>query len=313
MQGAQDGKDKNHMARILIAGGSGLIGRHLTQKLVQKGYETAWLSRRKTSSHPSFLWDHRKELLDPNAIRFAEFIINLSGHNISEGRWTNRRKQEILDSRVQSTRLIHQRVRESGKVLKGYVSASAVGFYGRATMQKILTEDDPPGNDFLAQVCCQWEQAARQFAERQTRVVCLRTGVVLSTRGGMLPKVILPVRLGLAAAFGSGRQFLPWIHLDDLCDMYIRAIENPGMAGSFNAVAPQPATCQEFMQALSKVLRRPLWLPNVPALLLKLVLGEMSTLLLEGSRISAARITASGFTFRFPDLASCLSDLLSPP
>ncbi len=298
------------MANILIAGGSGLIGQRLSQRLLQEGHAVAWLSRRPHPSPRNYVWDYRREILDPQAVEFADYLIHLAGHNLSEGRWTAQRKKEILDSRVQSTLFLGRRWKESGRPLKGYLAASAVGFYGGVTTQKVFTEEDPPGTDFLAEVCRAWETAIGQLADLPTRVVVLRTGVALSPAGGMLPKVLLPTRLGLATAFGTGRQVLPWIHLDDLCGIYLQALQNPGMRGIYNAVAPQPVCGGEFMEILSRHLRRPFWLPNVPAFLLRAALGEMSVLLLEGSRISSARIEQSGFSFRFPDLPSALRDLI---
>jgi len=301
------------MERILISGGNGLIGRHLCQKLTGRGYQVAILSR---SGKPggnllSYYWDPDNNEMDPEAVDAADYIIHLAGANIGEKRWTPKRKQEILDSRVKPGQLIFNSVKANSGKLKAFISASATGYYGAIGSQQIFRETDPPALDYLGETCRQWEQSALQFESAGIRTVMIRTGVVLSPKGGALSKMATLVRYGLGSPLGSGRQFLPWIHLDDLCEIYIKALEDRQMNGAYNAVSPAITTNKEFYKTLARVLKKPLWLPPVPSFVLKIVLGEMSAMLLEGSRVSSVKIRAAGFNFRFPELQGALNDVMN--
>jgi uncharacterized protein (TIGR01777 family) len=185
-------------------------------------------------------------------------------------------------------------------------SASATGYYSTETAEDILDEQAAPSDSFLGQTCRAWEQIAEMFTEMGIRAVRIRTGIVLSKDGSALSKFILLVRMGLGVALGSGKQYMPWIHIDDLCGIYMKAIEESQMFGAFNAVAPEHLTNKEFTQRIEKTLRKSLWLPNIPAVIIKLIFGEMSVMLLNGSRISAGKITSAGYNFQFPDMESAL-------
>jgi uncharacterized protein (TIGR01777 family) len=298
------------MAQVLISGGSGLVGKALCEKLQAKGYDVAILSRSNKDEFKTYLWDPKNNKIDPEAIASSDYIIHLAGANIAKKRWSSSRKKIIIDSRVQSTNLLFEELKKQNKKLRAFVSASAVGYYGAITSDKVFTEEDTFADDFLGQTCQKWEQAAQQFKTLNIRTTILRTGLVLNKQGGALSKMLIPIKLGLASALGTGKHYIPWIHIDDLCEIYIKAIEDNQMDGIFNAAAPDFQTNKSFTQAIAKVLNKPCWLPNTPSVFLKFILGEMSDLLLKGSRASSAKILKKGFIFRFPKLEDALKNLL---
>lgn len=300
------------METVLITGGSGLIGKHLSKKLGEKGYKVTLLSRKKDNSFnfPVYSWDPEKNLIDTEAVQSADYIIHLAGAGIGDKRWSEKRKKLITESRIKTGELIFKKVRDTGTKLKAFISASGISYYGTTTSEKIFRETDPPAEDFLANVCLHWEQMADRFEEYGIRTVKLRTGIVLAEKGGTLGRMITPVKLGIGSPLGSGRQYLPWIHIEDLCDIYIRAIEDSNMSGVYNAVTPQHTTNRNFMELLAKVLGKPFFAPSVPSFLMRLLFGEMSEILLNGSRISSEKIISSGYTFIFPDLRNALKNLL---
>jgi len=302
----------SQMSKVLIAGGTGLIGSHLSNRFIEKGYEVAVLSRAESKQQKiqTYRWDPDKFEIDRDAIASADYIINLSGANIGEKRWTTKRKQEIKESRVKSGKLIFGELNKQNRNLKAYISASAIGYYGTVTSDKIFNESDPPGDDFLGWTCRAWEEVADRFKGAGIRTVKIRTGLVLTKQGGALSKMIIPVKTGFGSALGTGKQYMPWIHIDDLCGIYIKAIEDMQMAGAYNAVAPEYLTNKEFTQKAAKILNKPLWIPNVPAFVVKLVFGKMSEILLKGSRVSARKIQAAGYQFLYPGLEKALNQLL---
>lgn len=298
-------------SRVLITGGSGLIGRHLCDRLKEKGYEVALLGRGK-SVHKnilSYTWDLHRNEIDQDAINGSDFIIHLSGANIGAKRWTSKRKAEIISSRIKSIDLIFNNLNKKNPKLKAFISASAIGYYGAITSEKIFKETDPPARDFLGQVCEKWEDAADKFSSAGIRTVKLRTGVVLSKQGGALARLQRPVRWGVGSAIGSGSQYMPWIHMDDLCAIYIQALENIRMEGAYNAVAPEHVTNKAFTRKLALALRRPFWFPHIPAPLIRLLFGRMAVMLLEGSRVSSEKIQTAGYKFQFPDLDNAFKEL----
>ena len=304
-------KDSSTKSRVLISGGNGLIGQQLCLSLQEKGYEAGILSRspRPNSTTPSYSWNIDRNLIDREAINNCDFIIHLAGANIGAKRWTRKRKKEILNSRVGSIDLIYNNIDKNNNRLKAFISASAIGYYGALTSEHIFTETDNAATDFLGETCNSWEQAADKFSGIGVRTVKIRTGVVLSKEGGALSKLLLPVKLGLASAIGTGKQYMPWIHLDDLCDIYIQAIEDQALSGAYNAVAPEAITNKEFTRKMAQALHKPFWFPNIPAFVMKMLLGKMSTMLLKGSRVSSDKIQAAGYTFQFPELESALKDV----
>jgi uncharacterized protein (TIGR01777 family) len=300
------------MKTILISGGSGLVGRHLCKKLKEKGYTVCILSRasRQGTNMSTYSWDVDKKVIEKEAIETADFIIHLAGANIEDKRWTAKRRQLIVESRVKSGQLIFESLKENKNKLKAFISASAVGFYGTTTTDKIFSETDPPSNDFLGDTCLKWEQSADSFEKLGIRTVKIRTGVVLTRQGGALAKMTSPIKIGIGFALGNGRQFIPWIHIDDLCGIYIKAVEDTEMNGAYNAVAPAYSTNRDFTKTLARVLKKPFWFPKIPALVLNLLFGKMSEILLEGSRISSEKIIKAGYQFKFPVLEKALLDIL---
>lgn len=299
------------MATVLITGGTGLIGKHLCKRLQEKKYDVTVLSRTRLqkTAIPTYTWNLKKKEIIKEAIDTADYIIHLAGTNIGNKRWSNKRKQLIIDSRVKTSQLIFDKVKEYNKIPKAFISASAVGYYGTVTSNKIFTETDIPANDLLGEICQKWEQSTEKFKELGIRTVKIRSGVVLTKNGGALAKMITPVKIGIGSAMGNGRQYLPWIHIDDLCNIYIKAIEDKQMNGAYNAVAPDHKTNEEFTRILAHVLKKPFWFPNVPAIAMKLMFGKMSEMFLKGSRVSSDKIISAGYNFLFFNLENALREL----
>ncbi|GGH53451.1 NAD-dependent epimerase [Dyadobacter endophyticus] len=300
--------------KVLITGGSGLIGRRLTQMLLDKGYEIALLSRKKRNipSVQVFEWDIQKGYIEEGALDNLHFLVHLAGTNVGEGRWTEERKKSILESRTESIRLIARKLAEKQIKPAAFTSASGISYYGQDTGDRKNTETTPAGSDFLSHVSIEWEKAADEIAALNVRTVKLRTGIVISKDGGAIPKMALPARFGLGAPLGSGKQWLSWIHLDDMCRMYMEALENESWQGAYNAVAAPPVTNDGLTKAICKVLHRPQWLPNVPSFALKLVFGEMAAVILGGSYVVNERIEReTGFHYQYGELEDALKAELS--
>lgn len=300
------------MAKVLITGGTGLIGNHLRRALLDRGFEVAILSRTKKNDNNflTYLWDLDENEIDREAINSVDYIIHLAGVNVGEKRWTAKRKQLILDSRIKSGNLILHNIDQQNSQLKAYITASGTGYYGTVTSEKIFSELDSAANDFLGQVCEKWEQVADRFAEKGIRSVKIRTGVVLSNQGGALSKMLVPVKLGIGSAIGNGNQYFPWIHMDDLCSIYIKAIEDSTMNGAYNAVSPEYFTNRQFTHEIAHQLKKPFWFPNIPSFAIRILFGKMSQILLNGSRVSAEKILNSGFIFKYPKLEDALKQLI---
>jgi uncharacterized protein (TIGR01777 family) len=301
------------MKNILITGGTGLIGKYLSIALIQLGYRVTLLSRSKSvpGKTETAFWDPSHNVIDSRAVAEADVIIHLAGTNIGTWRWTSSRKRSIISSRVDTCRLLFNEVRKSGhQELKLFISASGVGYYGAVTNDHIYTETDSPGTDYLAETCRQWEQAASEFSSLGVRTVIFRNGLNLAGRGGIIQRLYLPFNLGFGTTLGKGNQYLPWIHIQDLCDIYGHAVNNEQMAGVYNAVAPQHITFSDFSKELAASMGRKMWLPAIPAVLLKAALGEMSEIVLEGSRVSNEKLENTGFHFRYPDLKSAMENII---
>jgi len=301
--------------KILITGGTGLIGTHLGRKLQEQGHQVSLLSRSRGHGGPFavYHWDPDRGELDEKALDQTDFIIHLAGVNIGGKRWSPERKQQILDSRVKSADLLYRAIEHSDRKPQAFISASAIGYYGAVTSETIFGESAPAHPDFLGRTCRVWEEAADRFEAMGIRTVKIRIGIVLAKHGGALSKLSLPVRLAVGAPIGSGLQYMPWIHIEDLCGIYMKAIEDPHMTGAYNAVAPEHLTNRELTKIIARVLKRPLWLPPIPAGIMKLLFGEMSAMLLHGSRVSSEKIRAAGYTFQYPDAATALGQLLAKP
>ncbi|UTX49754.1 TIGR01777 family oxidoreductase [Chryseobacterium sp. MA9] len=295
---------------VLITGASGMIAKELAKKIGRE-YEIRFLTRKKEHDY-EYEWDIIKGNIDEAALENVSHIIHLAGANISEKRWTPERKRELISSRVDSAELLQTALRKNKIKLKSFISASGINFYGTETSEKIYTENDPPGNDFLSEVVVLWERAADDFKDKNLteRVVKIRTAVVLSEKDGALKKMIPPIQYYIGSPLGSGKQYMPWIHLEDICSIYELALKNSTMVGAYNAVSPQHTTNKDLTKKIAKVLGKPLFMPNVPGFVLKLIFGELATAILEGSRASSQKIQDAGFHFKFPDLNEALKNLL---
>jgi uncharacterized protein (TIGR01777 family) len=298
--------------KVLISGGTGLVGKALQKHLQAEGYEVALLSRQRGlgAATKHYVWDIQQQYIEPAALADTDYIIHLAGAGIADQRWTEARKKEILESRTLSSRLLFQTLQKTGHSLKAFVSASAIGFYGADTGEQKLSEESPRGQDFLADVTAAWEQEVQPIANLGIRTAMLRIGVVLAKDGGALPKLVQPIRLGAGAALGSGQQWMSWIHIQDLCRMFSFALENTQIQGPYNAVAPTPLRNEALTKLAAKVLKKPLFLPAVPAFALKLAFGEMATVVLGGNHVSAAKMAQAGFTWRYAEGEEALRDLL---
>lgn len=298
---------------ILITGGSGLIGRRLTELLQQKGYGVSHLGRtKKNEGVKTFLWNIDRQTIDPDAFENIDTIIHLAGAGVSDKRWTRKRKEEILESRTKSTGLLKDRLEAGSHTVRRFISASGISYYGFGGNEKEFLESDKPAEDFLAKVAVAWEDGADEIARLGLRVVKIRIGFVLSGRGGALKKMARPVKLFAGAPLGSGNQYISWIHLDDLCNLFIKAIEDASMLGAYNGVGPYAVTNRSLTKAIAKTLHRPLLLPNIPGFVLKIILGGMAEIVLNGSKVSSRKIQDAGFCFQYNILEEALENALLP-
>lgn len=290
-----------------------MIGSALTKKLLQRGYKVIVFTRNPEKRQKGIFyshWDIKAKQVDQTLLRSADFIIHLAGTGIADRRWTAKRRREIVLSRVESGRLLTESLQEYPGNLKAMICAAAIGWYGSdpATPDsRPFTESFPHSNDFLGDTCYQWEQSTAPLSEAGIRVVHLRTGVVLSEDGGVLEAFKRPLKLRLAAILGSGRQMVSWIHIDDLVALYIAALEHESYCGSYNAAAPLPVTNEALTLALAKkVCGKAFIKVHVPAVALRLLLGEMSTAVLKSVTVSSQKIQSMGFCFQFPDIETAL-------
>jgi uncharacterized protein (TIGR01777 family) len=297
-------------AHILVTGGSGHIGKRLTDLLLSKGYAVSHLSRKpKGDAHvKTFAWNVNKHEIDQQCIDGVDMVVHLAGADIAGKKWTDKRKKEIIDSRANSIRLIYQLMKDRPNKINSIISAAAIGYYGDRG-DEMLTEESPPGAGFMPECCIAWEKAVDEGRELGVRIVKLRTGVVLDPAGGALPQMAKPVKLFAGAGFGSGRQWIPWIHWEDAAGMYLSAIENINLSGIYNMVAPAPVTNRQFMRAIARQLNRPLWFFNIPSFVFKALMGEMSIIILGSTKVSAQKIQDEGFKFKYPELKSALQQI----
>jgi uncharacterized protein (TIGR01777 family) len=309
------------MAKVIITGGTGLIGRAMSKLLVDKGYQVIILSRKaqlkdriKSPNIEFAQWDIAKQTIDASAIRNSEFIIHLAGAGVADKRWTKKRKKEIQDSRIQSSALLVKALRDNPNKIKAVICASAIGWYGadpHIPNTKPFVETDPSDEDFLGETCKLWEDSIDPVTSLGKRLVKLRTGIVLSNDGGALKEFKKPVNFGIAGILGNGKQVVSWLHLDDLCRMYLHAMENESMKGSYNAVAPKPVSNKELTIKLAKAEKGSFYIPlHVPSFMLQLLLGELSVEVLKSCTVNCEKIRMTGFNFIFPSIESALADLL---
>lgn len=296
--------------QVLITGATGMIGRKLIQLLLDKGYKVAILSRKAVDIKKVkvYLWDIDKSTIDPDCLSGVDTIIHLAGENIASEKWTAARKKKIIDSRVLSAQLLYKTITEQQAPVKNFISASAVGYYGDAG-DEILTEKSPNGSGFLALCCREWEAAADQGLEIGIRVVKWRIGFILARNEGALQAMDKPIRYFLGSGLGSGKQWVPWVHVDDVLEMFSHSITDENYTGAYNACAPHPASNLSLTKAIAKQLHRPVWPIGVPAFVLKIILGELSEVVLNSNNTSSRKLLATGFKFKYRELNSALSDI----
>lgn len=301
------------MNHILITGGNGLLGKQLTAALLKKGYSVSHLSRKvgTTPDVKTFLWDVDKGTIDAGSIRGVDTIVHLAGEGIADEKWTEERKKQLIRSRTKSITMIYELLKSKPHKVKSVVSASATGYYSDRG-NELMFEDSQPAQDFLGDCCTKWEHAVDAGLELDLRVLKFRTGVVLTRDGGALPKMAAPVKYGFGTILGKGNQWIPWIHMQDVVDMYILGIENENLTGIYNMVAPYPVTNEQFTRSIAKQLHKNIWLPNAPEFALKLFLGEMSTVVLGSTKAAATKIEKAGYQFKFLTVEDALKDLYPP-
>lgn len=295
------------MRKVIITGGTGLVGKRLSELLKQHGYKVNILCRNPKKTD-EYKWNVEEGYMDESAFEGTEIIVHLAGAGVADQRWTDSRKKEIIDSRVASTRLLFKYLSKKTHTIKSFISASAVGYYGDRK-NDLLTEDDSAGTGFLAEVCRLWEQEADTIGTLNIPVSKIRIGIVLSKDGGALPKLDFPVKFGIGAYIGNGKQYVPWIHIDDLCNMFIHLIHHPEANGIYNACAPDIKTNREMSATIAQVLRRPFIPFPAPAFVIKTVMGEMATMLLMSNNCSSKKIIDTGFDFQYPTLNLALENI----
>ena len=290
-----------------------MVGSHITKLCHKKGIEVNYLTTSKgkienRSDYKGFYWNIENRKIDPNCFKNVDCIIHLAGADIGK-RWTSSYKKEIIDSRTQSADLLYKTLENSGFKIPRLISASAIGVYPSSLEKLYFEEDKSVNNSFLGEVVVLWEATANKFEDLGMEVAKIRIGLVLAREGGALPKLKDPVSFNVGTAFGGGKQWQSWIHIEDLAGIFLHVIENK-LSGVYNAVAPNPVTNQELMKEIASQLNKSIWLPNVPGFALKAALGEMSTVLLSSQLVSSDKIEKAGYEFRYKNLTKALEDLL---
>ncbi|GAE31129.1 TIGR01777 family oxidoreductase [Alkalihalobacillus hemicellulosilyticus] len=298
---------------IAIAGGSGLIGSALTEHLTKQGH-TVYILTRDATNKPVKEKVHYVEWLHDKAtpekeLQGVKAIINLAGESIGSGRWTEERKQAILNSRIESTRAVIDLIKQLTPTLRVLVNASAIGYYGHSTSKTFSEDSEPVDDSFLTKVVNSWETEAAKARDFGVRVAFCRLGIVLDKKEGALPKMLLPYKLFAGGNLGTGEQWMSWVHMDDVVRLFSLAIENSAIIGPLNVTAPNPVQMKEFGQTLASILNRPHWFPT-PTFLLKVVLGEMSTLVLDGQKVLPKKSADFDYTFQYATLEPALTDTL---
>ncbi|MEW5676184.1 TIGR01777 family oxidoreductase [Flavobacterium enshiense] len=300
--------------KILITGATGLIGKELVSLLLQNGISIHYLttSKRKIEGEPhyqGFFWDPQKGIIDENCLLGVHAIVHLAGANIAK-RWTNSYKQEIIESRILTSDLLYKALKNYPNEVKQIISASAIGIYP-SSYDKLYSEDSiEVSSTFLGTVTEKWEDSVEKFKRLNISVCKLRIGLVLANEGGALPQMVKPIKSGMGAAFGTGKQMQSWIHIHDLVNMFLFAFQH-NWNGVYNAVAPHPVTNSELVETIAKTLDKDIILPNVPKFLMKIILGEMHILLFESQNVSAQKVLDNGFQFKFKILDKALDGLLA--
>jgi len=308
------------MQTILITGGTGLVGKTLSKYLLNKGYAVIILTRNipaaTTVKGLSYaIWNVKKQTLDVAALQKADYIIHLAGAGVVDKKWTAAYKREIVESRTHSSKLIIDNLKAHSHSVKAIISSSAIGWYGEDKQQGFaFTEEDPADDSFLGTTCKLWEESIEPATALGIRVCKLRTGIVLSNDGGALVEFKKPITMGVAGILGNGKQVVSWIHIDDLCRMFLFAIENTDMNGSYNAVAPGPVSNKELTLTLAKLMKGSFYVAmHVPEFVLKLMMGTRSTEVLKSTTVSCTKIKNEDFTFLYPGIDAALHELVKNP
>ncbi len=304
------------MPTVLITGGTGLVGKAISQLLISKGYSVIVLTRQIPNNAPTAqknirfaVWNVKTKNIDIDALQQADYIIHLAGAGVMDKKWTSAYKAEIVSSRVESSKLIAEKLQQHPNKVKAVISASATGWY--ASGKNLHTEDEPADNSFLGNTCRLWEESVESFSALGKRLVKLRIGIVLSKHGGALKEFMQPLRFGIAAILGSGKQIISWVHIDDLCRMFLHAMETESLSGVYNAVAPEPVTNKILTSTLAQKMKGKFYLPaHVPAFILKIMLGQRSIEILRSAAVSSKKIEAANFNFQFKTIDAALENIV---
>ncbi len=299
------------MNSYLITGGTGLVGYRLAKILSEQTNEVCLLTRKAgfIGDFYTYKWNPKTKEIDTKFLETTDTIIHLTGAGIADKRWSVEYKKEILESRIRSTKLLFETLKNNKHSIKTFIATSAIGIYGN-NIKGVADENYPAADSFLANVCKEWEDEVQKIATLGIRVVILRTGVVLSPRGGFIKEVSNPIRKYAGVIFGDGNQMMSWIHVDDLCAMFLKASIDETMQGIYNAIAPNPVSNKTMIKKMAAELKKPILLPNIPAFMLKIIFGEMSEMFLATQNVSSKKIEQAGFQFNFPTIDSALDDLM---
>jgi uncharacterized protein (TIGR01777 family) len=302
---------KYAMSKIMITGGTGLVGKHIANELVKSGHEVVLLGRKSGifNGLTCYKWNPARQEIDTTALQGVQAIIHLAGAGVADKAWTKSYKKEIYDSRILSTRLLVNTLKHTPNQVQTFISASAIGIYGN-NCPNPTGEDAPAADTFLARVCKDWESEALQADSIGLRTAIIRIGVVLAKEGGFIPEVAKPIRYYTGAALGSGNQYISWIHIHDLAGIFIKAVFDEQMRGKYNAVAPHPVSNKAITHAMAKRLHKPILLPPIPTFVLKIIFGEMASMLIANQHIDSKKIEQTGFNFHYPSLDKALDELI---
>ena len=297
--------------KVLITGGSGLLGSALTKKLLKKSIDVVHLTRNKSSKNDvkNYLWNWEKNEIDENCFVDVTHIVHLAGAGIAEKAWTQKRKEQIVKSRVLTTRLMHSKITQLKLPISGFIAASAVGIYGAQISEKVFTEKDKAFEDFMGNCCKQWENSIDKF-ESISRVVKLRLGVILDKNHGALPMIANMVKNRIGSPLGNGQQYMPWIHIEDAVNVFYKSILDEEISGTFNTVSSDYITNSELTNKIGNVFNRKIWLPNVPSFVLKFLYGEMSETILKGVKVSNKKLKGE-INLKYEKIEDALTEIYS--
>lgn len=300
------------MSRVLIAGGSGLLGKTISKELIAKNYDVIHLSRspKSNASVPTYKWDINQSYIDPLALEDVDFVINLAGTGIADKRWTAARKKSIIDSRVNGNLFFKKLIEEEKLRPKKFISSGAIGFYGDRGNEKLTEQSAAGDSGFLAESCKQWEDSVMAIEATNVPVANVRIGIVLSKEGGALEKMLGPAKFGLGSYFGDGSQIYSWVHIKDIANIFIWLVENNKAVGTYNGTAPNPISNKKFAEVMMQVKAGPGIVAPVPKFVLNIMLGEMKDVVLTGSNVLPERLLNEGFKFEFEQLEESLKDLI---